>query len=84
MRDEICEVIARLMVDLDDGREGVRVWCGRGGRGGMMGAAEELDEGNWEVGDVVYRNWWWCLDREVVENSNRLRRERGVGRLRLR
>jgi len=59
-------------MDIDDETEGMRI---RGEDG--------WDSRNWEVGEKFFRNWWWALDREIVENSNRLRAERGAGRLRL-
>ena len=64
--------VVNLLMDIDDETEGMRI---RGEDG--------WDSGNWEVGEKFFRNWWWALDREIVENSNRLRAERGAGRLRL-
>lgn len=66
------DALMKLFMDLDDGREGVRV----GGNG-----SDWYDGRNWEVGETVYRNWWWALDREVIDNSNRLRRLRGAPKL---
>jgi hypothetical protein len=43
----------------------------------------ELREDAWEIGEVFCGKWWWCLEREVVEASNRRRRERGLPRLRM-
>lgn len=64
--------IMQIVFDIDDTAEGFRV-------NGM----NELDGKAWEVGEAFFRNWWWALDREVLENTNRLRAQRGVGRLRL-
>ena len=58
--------------DIDDEQEGMRLYGGDAFRGC-----------SWEVGQAFFKNWWWALDREVVENSNQLRASRGVGRLRL-
>lgn len=64
--------IMQIVFDIDDTAEGFRV-------NGM----NEFDGKAWEVGEAFFRNWWWALDREVLENTNRLRAQRGVGRLRL-
>ncbi|CAO2655766.1 Nn.00g045690.m01.CDS01 [Neocucurbitaria sp. VM-36] len=71
--------IVRLVQDLDDFRDGggVRVH----GNTSTWSEGNELVEEAWEVGDVFYRKWWWCLDQRVVEASNRRRGERGLGRL---
>lgn len=66
------DALLKLGMDMDDDAEGMRV------------SGEEWYDGeNWEVGEVIYRNWWWCLDRGIIENSNRLRRKRGAPRLML-
>jgi hypothetical protein len=66
------DALLKLGMDMDDDAEGMRV------------SGEEWYDGeNWEVGEVIYRNWWWCLDRNIIENSNRLRRKRGAPRLML-
>lgn len=64
--------LLHLLYDMDDPAEGFRI-----------AGADALDAGNWEVGQAFFRNWWWALDRSVVENSNVLRRKRGADRLRL-
>jgi hypothetical protein len=64
--------VVNLVMDIDDETEGMRI---RGEDG--------WDWRNWEVGEKFFRNWWWALDQEIVENSNRLRAERGARRLRL-
>ena len=35
-----------------------------------------------EIGQKYFENWWWTLDRHIVERSNILRAGRGVARLR--
>ena len=64
------DAVMRLMWDLDAESEGVRV-SGTNCYDGM----------NWEVGQLLFENWWWAFDREVCENSNMLRRRRGAGKL---
>lgn len=73
--------IVQLVQDLDDFQDGggVRVH----GNMTAWGQGNELIEESWEIGDVFYRKWWWCLDQRVVDVSNKRRRERGLGRLRL-
>lgn len=62
--------VLKFMWDLEADNEGVRV-----------SGSDCYDENNWEVGQTVFENWWWAFDRGVWENSNMLRRRRGVGRL---
>ena len=45
------------------------------------GEGNELTEDSWEIGNLFYKKWWWCLDPKIVEVSNRRRRERGLSRL---
>lgn len=73
------KAVVRLAQDLDDCNEGVRI------HGNMVGwhASNELVEEAWEIGEVFFRNWWWCLDGKIVETTNRRRRERGLGALRI-
>lgn len=71
------KAIMRLVTDLDDHCDGVRLHGGMTG----WGQANELVEEAWEIGEVFYRNWWWCLDGKVIGNTNRRRRERGLAPL---
>lgn len=64
--------LIKLQYDLEHTSEGVRIssedcYCGD----------------NWEIGQIVFQNWWWALDRKVVERSNVLRAKRGAPQLRL-
>ena len=61
-----------LALDVDDDAEGVRI------RG-----SNELDEKSWEIGQTMFKNWWWAFSRSIIDNSNRLRMNRGAGQLRL-
>jgi hypothetical protein len=61
-----------LMADVEDEVEGFKV-----------AGPDGLDADAWEIGQAFVRHWWWALDREVVEKSNRLRLQRGAERLRL-
>ena len=67
----------RLVTDLDDFREGVRIHGNLAG----WGAGSELVEEAWEIGEVFYKNWWWALDSRTIMMTNRRRRERGLGPL---
>jgi hypothetical protein len=64
--------LMQVIFDMDDSAEGVRVT-----------GSDMYKEGNWEIGQTFFANWWWALDRSVVENSNTLRRKRGADKLRL-
>lgn len=64
------DALMKLFYDMDDACEGMRI------------TGEDWADGeNWEIGEVVYRHWWWCFDRKIVDRSNALRRQRGLGRL---
>ena len=67
----------RLLTDMDDYRDGVRI------HGNMVGwgLGNELEEEAWEIGEVFHGNWWWCLDGKLLGITNRRRRERGLGPL---
>lgn len=67
--------IMRLMHGLDDESEGLRVTLDIDGHG--------YDGKNWEIGQVILKDWWWALDLEIVSNSNRLRYLRGAPKLQL-
>ncbi|KAJ4359747.1 uncharacterized protein N0V89_000303 [Didymosphaeria variabile] len=68
------KAIMRLVTDLDDYRDGVRI------HGNLVGweASSELAEEAWEIGEVFYKNWWWCLDGKIIGITNKRRRERGL------
>ncbi|KAJ8114956.1 hypothetical protein OPT61_g3277 [Boeremia exigua] len=75
------KAVSRLIQDIDDFQDG----------GGLMvhgnsvawGQGNEFVEEAWEVGESFYRNWWFCLDQKIIDQSNKRRNERGLGRLRL-
>jgi hypothetical protein len=69
-RDETA--VMRLVQDLDDEADGVRVANDPGDD------TDALSERSWEIGQVFYRNWWWALDAGLIERSNKLRRDRGA------
>lgn len=64
--------LAQMSMDIDDFSEGWRVEGGTG-----------MSEEDWEIGQAFFRHWWWALDRSIIENTNRLRKKRGAGRLML-
>jgi len=64
--------VIHLIMDIDDEAEGFRLY-----------GEDGFDDKNWEVGEKFFQHWWWALDREIVENSNRLRAARGARRLKL-
>jgi hypothetical protein len=67
--------IMRLIQDLDDESEGVRVALDVDEHG--------YDEKGWEIGQAVIKDWWWALDPGIISNSNRLRHMRGAPKLQL-
>ncbi|KAF2855530.1 hypothetical protein T440DRAFT_463934 [Plenodomus tracheiphilus IPT5] len=67
--------IMRLIHSFDDESEGCRIALDGNGHG--------FDGTSWEIGQVIFKDWWWTLDSEIVSNSNRLRRLRGASRLQL-
>lgn len=75
------KAITQLVQDLDDFQDdgGIRVH----GNSVAWGQGNEFVEEAWEVGENFYRKWWFCLDQKIVEQSNKRRRERGLGRLRI-
>ncbi len=62
--------VLQLAYDLDDSAEGLRV-----------SGFDWRNEANWEVGQKVFENWWFVLDRDIIRRSNELRERRGAGRL---
>ncbi|KAF2756548.1 hypothetical protein EJ05DRAFT_487435 [Pseudovirgaria hyperparasitica] len=60
-----------LIQHIDDESDPVRI------------VGNEADDKGWEIGQTFYQNWWWAFDRATVENTNRLRAERGAPKLRL-
>ncbi|KAL2795632.1 hypothetical protein BJX66DRAFT_165926 [Aspergillus keveii] len=63
--------LMHLAYDMEDeSGEGVRV------RGDDV-----FEAGAWEIGNVVFRRWWWAFDSVLVDGWNRARRGRGEGGL---
>ncbi|KIX97231.1 uncharacterized protein Z520_07346 [Fonsecaea multimorphosa CBS 102226] len=56
-----------FVYDLEDSAEGVRI-----------SGSNPYSEMNWEVGEKVFKSWWWILDRDIVQRSNELRASRGA------
>lgn len=56
-----------LVYDLEDPVDGVRI-----------SGNDPCSGENWEVGEKLFKNWWWALDRRVLKRSNELRRNRGA------
>lgn len=73
------KAIVRLVQDLEDLQDGIRVH----GNTTEWGLGNEFVEEAWEVGEVFYSKWWWCFDQKIIEQSNKRRRERGLRRLRI-
>ncbi|KAJ5961468.1 hypothetical protein N7501_006409 [Penicillium viridicatum] len=67
--------IMRLMHGFDDESEGLRIALDINGHG--HGGE------SWEIGQAIFKDWWWALDPEIISNSNRLRYIRGAPKLQL-
>lgn len=74
------KAIMHLIQDLDENEDGLGIRVH--GNSTTWAQGNELVEDAWEIGDLFYRKWWWCLDRKIVETSNLRRRERGLPKLR--
>lgn len=59
--------LVEFVYDLEDTFEGARI------RGD-----DPYSDQNWEVGEKLFQNWWWALDRQVLQRSNQLRLARGA------
>lgn len=71
--------VMQILSDIDDSKEGVRMH----GNTSQLGGPNELDEESWEMGEMFFRNWWWAVDSRTLRVTNKRRRERGLGRLKL-
>jgi hypothetical protein len=56
-----------FVYDLEDSAEGVRIW-----------GDDPYNDKNWEVGEKLFKSWWWAFDTAVVEQSNVMRERRGA------
>ena len=56
-----------FVYDLEDSAEGTRI-----------SGADPCSESNWELGEKVFKSWWWVFDRDIVRQSNELRARRGA------
>lgn len=59
--------------DLEDSAEGLRIW-----------GDDPYDVTKWEIGQVVFEKWWFIFDRDIINQSNRLREARGAPPLMIR
>ncbi|KAH9218256.1 hypothetical protein DL95DRAFT_444240 [Leptodontidium sp. 2 PMI_412] len=74
-RPPVCRdpyAIARLLQDMEDPAEGLRV-----------NGPDGFDSDNWEVGQKFLLNWWWALECSVIEKSSASRVSRGAEHLTL-
>lgn len=62
--------VAYMVYDIDDESDGFRIE-----------GEDGLDEKAWIVGQKFFTNWWWALDRDIVQRSNDARSSRGQPRL---
>jgi hypothetical protein len=64
--------LVQFAYDMEDSYEGMRVWGG-----------DPYDAASWEVGQVLFEKWWFIFDCEIIDQSNRWRRLRGAGGLKM-
>ncbi|EXJ64778.1 hypothetical protein A1O7_01116 [Cladophialophora yegresii CBS 114405] len=56
-----------FVYDVEDSAEGVRV-----------SGDDPYSANNWEVGEKVFKSWWWVFDKDIIMRSNELRASRGA------
>ncbi|KIW72695.1 hypothetical protein PV04_00872 [Phialophora macrospora] len=56
-----------FVYDVEDTAEGVRV-----------SGDDPYSAHNWEVGEKVFKSWWWVFDKDIIMRSNELRASRGA------
>ncbi|KAF3396383.1 hypothetical protein F1880_006757 [Penicillium rolfsii] len=59
--------LLRLVYDMED----------EGGEGVRISGDNPFEPSVWEIGQVVFKRWWWAFEMSVVEKSNRSRSNRG-------
>jgi len=59
--------LLEFVYDIEDGAEGVRI-----------SGSDPYSASNWEVGEKVFKSWWWIFDRDIIKRSNELRASRGA------
>ena len=59
--------LLEFVYDVEDSAEGVRIW-----------GEDPYSDQSWEVGEKVFKNWWWAFDANVIRRSNQLRQSRGA------
>lgn len=64
--------LVNFAFDFEDEAEGVRIL-----------GDDPCDPKAWEIGQVFFERWWFLFDRDVIANSNRLRKLRGAPVLRV-
>jgi hypothetical protein len=56
-----------FVYDVEDSAEGVRI-----------SGDDPYSAHNWEVGEKVFKSWWWVFDKDIIMRSNQLRASRGA------
>ena len=59
--------LLEFVYDLEDSAEGVRI-----------SGDDPSSENNWELGEKIFKSWWWIFDRDIIRRSNQLRTARGA------
>ena len=59
--------LLEFVYDIEDSAEGVRI-----------SGSDPYSHRNWEVGEKVFKSWWWIFDKDIIRRSNELRASRGA------
>lgn len=59
--------LIEFVYDIEDSAEGVRIW-----------GDDPYSDQSWEVGEKVFKTWWWAFDSDVIRRSNEMRKQRGA------
>lgn len=59
--------MVRLVYDMED----------PGGEGLSLSGQDPFEPRVWVIGQVMFDRWWWAFEANVINECNRLRRERG-------
>ena len=71
--DSMPNVMMHMVFDMKDAGGGLRVW-----------GSDPFNGDNWEVGQLFFDGWWWCLNPEIIKKSHQMRTRRGADVLTLR
>ncbi|KIX07484.1 uncharacterized protein Z518_02137 [Rhinocladiella mackenziei CBS 650.93] len=59
--------LLEFVYDIEDSAEGIRI-----------SGNDPYSGNNWEIGEKVFKSWWWMFDKAIIRRSNELRAARGA------